>query len=73
MAKQKHKEPIAALRKSANLTLKEAAAQFDVDRATVIRWENGAPRIPVKRLADAERILGASRAAIRPDIFEAAQ
>lgn len=73
MAQEKHKEPIAALRKRANLTIKEASALFDVDRTTVIRWENGEPRIPLKRLPDAERIFGVSRTAIRPDIFAVSQ
>lgn len=66
------KEPIRAFRKAAGLTIEEAARLFDVDRTTIMRWEKGSPRIPVKRLSDAERIIGASRRELRPDIFEGA-
>lgn len=73
MSEHKIKEPIAELRKNAGLSIDETATEFDVNRATVFRWEAGSPRIPLKRLADAERIFKVSRHQIRPDIFEAAQ
>lgn len=63
------KQPIAALRKKAGLTLDAAAKEFEVDRTTVIRWEKGEPCIPVKRLDDAARIYGVKKKDIRPDIF----
>jgi len=63
------KEPIAAIRKNAGLTIDRAAQEFGVDRTTIIRWEKGKPRIPVKRLPDAERLFKVSRHNIRPDIF----
>lgn len=70
----KHKTPIALLRKQAGMTLDQAAAAFGVDRVTIVRWEKGAPLIPVKRLDDAARIYQASKRDVRPDIFaEAAE
>jgi len=63
------KTAFAEYRKSRNLTIDEVAAQFDVDRTTIIRWEKGAPNIPVKRLNEAERITGIPRQKLRPDIF----
>lgn len=66
------KQPIAGLRKKAGLTLDAAAAEFGVDRTTVIRWEKGEPCIPLKRLDDAARIYSAAKRDIRPDIYEAA-
>jgi transcriptional regulator with XRE-family HTH domain len=66
------KQPFAAFRKKRGLTLEVAAAEFGVDRTTIIRWEKGEPMIPLKRLDDAKRILGASVQELRPDLFEAA-
>ena len=67
------KEPIHDFRVEAGKTLDEVAAQYDVSTRTLIRWEQGAPRIPVKWLEKAEAIYGVNRAQIRPDIFGAAQ
>jgi DNA-binding XRE family transcriptional regulator len=64
------KQPIAECRREKGLTIDQAAAQFEVDRTTVIRWEKGAPPIPLKRLDDAARIYGCSKGRVRPDIFE---
>lgn len=63
------KAPFAKFRKTASLTAEEAAELFRVNRATIFRWENGSPHIPVDRLSDAERITGMSRRELRPDIF----
>lgn len=66
------KQPFAKFRKEAGLTIDQAANQFEVDRTTIIRWEKGKPMIPVKRLADAKSIFGATAADLRPDIFAGA-
>lgn len=66
------KQPFATYRKQAGLTLELAAEKFGVDRTTIIRWEKGEPMIPLKRLEDAKKILGASVQDLRPDLFEAA-
>lgn len=66
------KQPFAKFRKEAGLTLAEAADRFKVDRTTIIRWEKGEPKIPLKRLEDAKKILAASVRELRPDLFEAA-
>ncbi|MFA7282150.1 MAG: helix-turn-helix transcriptional regulator [Sterolibacterium sp.] len=65
------KQPIADFRKKAGLTLDAAAAIFDVDRTTLIRWEKGEPLIPIKRLDDAAKIYGVSKRELRPDLAEA--
>ena len=66
------KQPFRTFRKRRGLTLEQAAVEFGVDRTTIIRWEKGAPMIPLKRLEDAKNILGASVQELRPDLFEAA-
>ena len=63
------KQPIAAIRKKAGMTLDAAAEKFGVDRTTVIRWEKGKPCIPLKRLGEAAEIFNTTKQAIRPDIF----
>jgi transcriptional regulator with XRE-family HTH domain len=67
------KQPIAQIRRNKGLTLDAVAALFGVDRTTVIRWEKGAPMIPLKRLDKAVEVYGVSKRKIRPDIFEAAR
>lgn len=67
-----NKQPFAKFRKQAGMTLELAAVEFGVDRTTIIRWEKGKPMIPLKRLDDAKKILGASVQELRPDLFEAA-
>lgn len=67
------KEPIYTFRVEAGKTLDEVANLYEVSTRTLIRWEQGAPRLPVNRLVEAERIYGRNRAEIRPDIFGAAQ
>lgn len=59
----------ADFRKSRGLTLDGAANLFGVDRTTILRWERGAPPVPVKRLEEIERITGISRHELRPDVF----
>lgn len=68
----RQRQPFWAFRKNKGLTIDEAASQFGVDRTTIIRWEKGEPKIPLKRLDQAQEIIGASRKELRPDIFEAA-
>lgn len=65
--------PFAEYRKSTGKSPDEIAREFNVNRATIFRWEKGEPSIPVKRLPDAERITGIPRQKLRPDIFEGAQ
>ena len=67
------REPIYDFRVEAGKTLDEIAAKFEVSTRTLIRWEQGDPRIPVKWLGKARDIYGKGPAEIRPDIFEAAQ
>jgi DNA-binding XRE family transcriptional regulator len=68
------KQPFAHFRKEAGMTIDQAAKEFRVDRTTIMRWEDGSTRFPLKRRADAESILGASVRDLRPDIFaEAAE
>jgi len=67
------REPIHDFRVEAGKPLKEIADLFDVSTRTLIRWEQGSPRIPVKWMARAKAIYGKDPAEIRPDIFEAAQ
>ena len=67
------REPIYDFRVEAGKPLKEIADKFPVSTRTLIRWEQGATRIPVKWLAKAEAVYGKTRAEIRPDIFGAAQ
>ena len=67
------REPIYDFRIEAKKPLKEIADLFPVTTRTLIRWEQGETRIPVKWLAKAESVYGKSRAEIRPDIFGAAQ
>lgn len=66
------KQPFFTFRKSAGLTIDEAAIKFGVDRTTIMRWEKGEPMIPLKRCDDAQEIIGASKRELRPDIFEGA-
>ena len=68
----KQKQPFAHFRKEAGMTIDRAAMAFGVDRTTIMRWEDGSTRFPIKRLDDAHDIFGASVRDLRPDIFEAA-
>lgn len=63
------KEPLHTARKRKGMKIAQLADEFGVSKRTIIRWENGAPRLPVDRLSDAERITGMSRRELRPDIF----
>lgn len=48
--------------------LAEVAAQFKVDRTTILRWESGEVPIPDGRVEEIERVTGISRHALRPDL-----
>ncbi|MBZ9873111.1 helix-turn-helix domain-containing protein [Mesorhizobium sp. BR1-1-9] len=50
--------------------LDEVAALFGVNKATIIRWENGEVPLPAKRLKEIEDITGIPRQELRPDLFE---
>lgn len=70
------KEPIHDFRIEAGKTLDEVSKQFPVNVRTLIRWERGDPRIPVKHLDRAKVVYGKPVSEIRPDLarqFEAHQ
>jgi transcriptional regulator with XRE-family HTH domain len=50
--------------------LDEVAALFGVNKATIIRWENGEVPLPAKRLKEFEEVTGIPRRELRPDLFE---
>jgi transcriptional regulator with XRE-family HTH domain len=50
--------------------LEEVAALFGVNKATIIRWENGEVPLPAKRLKEFEDVTGIPRQQLRPDLFE---
>lgn len=62
------KTAFAKHRENTKLKLAEVAAQFKVDRTTILRWETGAVPIPDGRLEEIERVTGISRHALRPDL-----
>lgn len=64
----KHETAFAQYRKTTGKTLEATAMEFDVDKTTVLRWEQGRTLIPIKRLAKIERITGIPRHALRPDL-----
>lgn len=51
-------------------TLEEVAALFSVNKATIIRWENGEVPLPAKRLKEFEEVTGIPRQKLRPDLYE---
>lgn len=63
------KAPFARYRETTKLTPEEIGKLFNVNKATIFRWELGKPHIPVKQLDKAERITGIPREELRPDIF----
>jgi DNA-binding transcriptional regulator YdaS (Cro superfamily) len=52
------------------LKLAAVAELFEVDKATIIRWENGEVPLPAKRLKEFEDVTGIPRQELRPDLFE---
>lgn len=52
------------------LSLKEVADIFRVNKATIIRWENGEVPLPAKRLKEFEEVTGIPRQELRPDLYE---
>ena len=64
----KHQTAFAQYRKTSGKTLAECERIFDVDKTTILRWEKGTTLIPVKRLAEIERVTGIARHALRPDL-----
>ena len=67
----KTKSAISIFRKERGLTLDAAADVFGVNRRTLIRWEQSAPPVPIKRIVEIEAITGIPRDELRPDIFQA--
>ena len=67
-----NKTSFATYRKTQGLTLDAMAAKFRVNRTTILRWEQGKPPVPVKRLAEVEQITGIPRWELRPDVFKGA-
>ena len=66
------KTAFATFRKKdgAKRKLEEVAALFNVNKATIIRWENGEVPLPAKRLKEFEDVTGIPRQELRPDLFE---
>lgn len=69
MMEKAEKAPFFKYREVTGKSADEMAELLGVDRATIFRWENGKPPIPVNRLADAEKATGIPRRDLRPDIF----
>lgn len=66
------KTPLALYRSGLKKTLDELALVFEVNKTTVLRWENGDVPIPVSRLAKIEALTGIPREELRPDVFRGA-
>lgn len=62
------KTAFAKHRQNTGLTLDAVAAQFKVNRTTILRWESGTSPIPDDRLEEIEGVTGISRHALRPDL-----
>lgn len=62
------KTAFAKHRKNSGKTLDGVAAQFRVNRTTILRWENGTSPIPEDRIEEIEAVTGISRHALRPDL-----
>lgn len=61
--------PLAKYRAAKKLSLEAVATQFNVNKTTIMRWENGEVPIPVNRLGEIASVTGISRKKLRPDIF----
>lgn len=61
--------PLKSYRQASNLTLKEVGERLGVNKTTVLRWEEGSRRIPAERVIDLERLTGAPRHQLRPDLY----
>lgn len=68
MGAMKKQTAFAHYRKSTGKTLDEVAADFGVDRTTILRWERGEPNIPADRVLEIERITGISRHELLPNL-----
>lgn len=62
-------EQLRTWRKSANITVEDAAAQVGVGRVQWYRWETGVRGIPPTRVLEIERVTGISRHDLRPDLY----
>ena len=60
--------PIRVWRESQQLSHRQAAELFGVDRATVLRWENGTKRIGPHILPLVAEKTGIAPARLRPDL-----
>lgn len=60
---------LAKYRAEKKLSLEAVAAQFKVNKTTIMRWENGVVPIPVGRLGEIAAVTGISRKKLRPDVF----
>jgi hypothetical protein len=61
------RNPLRRYRCDANLTLETLARSFNVNKTTVLRWEEG--RIPAERVVDVECVTGIPRHELRPDLY----
>lgn len=61
--------PLAKYRATEALSLEAMGDRLDVNKTTIMRWENGRVLIPFHRLAKIVAITGIPREQLRPDIF----
>lgn len=59
--------PLKSYRDANGVSLEAIGNQLDVDKSTVLRWEQGI--IPAERVLPLERITGISRHTLRPDLY----
>lgn len=62
------RETIHSFRVEANKTLEKLSDEIGVSVRTLIRWERGDPRMPVKYLSRAAEVYGKPVSEIRPDL-----
>lgn len=62
--------PFASYRQSSGKTLDAVAADFNVDRKTILRWETGETPLPLKRLDEFAEITGIPPHELRPDLAD---
>jgi transcriptional regulator with XRE-family HTH domain len=62
--------PITKYRADKNLSLEALGDLFNVNKSTVLRWEEG--QVTAERAVEIEAVIGIPRQKLRPDIFGAA-
>jgi transcriptional regulator with XRE-family HTH domain len=59
--------PLRSYRERARVTLEQLAAQFEVNKTTVLRWEEG--KVPAERVLAVSGATGIPPHMLRPDIY----